>query len=231
MIQASLLAQESTCQVQETQETGSVPGLGRSPGEGNGNLLQYSCLGNPMDRGAWQATVHGVTRVGHGLATKPPPPISKVPRQSSEPWDTLQLQPLALMLWILSWHEHISDLLRVWNNHEIRKRQLLEPLEPCGAVRRRNEAWFAEGYLVSPVGGWSRWTYVRVIEVQRSEPLPAGDSCWGSDLHLNLHFWVWLCRLVSALDLRNRLRQHCLQGGHFHLETKALLPFLHKSPA
>ena len=37
-----------------------IPGLGRSPGEGNGNLLQYSCLENPMDRGAWQATVHGV---------------------------------------------------------------------------------------------------------------------------------------------------------------------------
>ena len=38
----------------------SIPGLGRSPGEGNGNPLQYSCLENPMDRGAWQATVHGV---------------------------------------------------------------------------------------------------------------------------------------------------------------------------
>ena len=47
---------------------------GRSPGEGNGNLLQYSCLENPMHRGAWQATVHGVTRVGHNLVTKPPPP-------------------------------------------------------------------------------------------------------------------------------------------------------------
>ena len=40
---------------------GSVPELERSPGEGNGYPLQYSCLGNPMDRGAWQATVHGVT--------------------------------------------------------------------------------------------------------------------------------------------------------------------------
>ena len=40
----------------------SIPGSGRSPGEENGNLLQYSCLGNPMDRGAWQAIVHGVTK-------------------------------------------------------------------------------------------------------------------------------------------------------------------------
>ena len=56
---------------------GSTPGSGRSPGEGNGNALQYSCLENPMDRGAWQATVHRVTRVGHDLVTKPPPPPAK----------------------------------------------------------------------------------------------------------------------------------------------------------
>ena len=43
-------------------DTGSIPGLGRSPGEGNGNSLQYSCLGNPTERGTWQATVHGVTK-------------------------------------------------------------------------------------------------------------------------------------------------------------------------
>ena len=50
----------------------SPGGLGRSPGEGNGNPLQYSCLENPMDRGAWRATVHGVARVGYDLATEPP---------------------------------------------------------------------------------------------------------------------------------------------------------------
>ena len=46
---------------------GSVPGLGRSPGEGNGTPFQYSCLQNPKDRGVWQATVHWVARVGHDL--------------------------------------------------------------------------------------------------------------------------------------------------------------------
>ena len=46
----------------DTRDTGSVPGSGRSPGEGNGNLLQYSCLENSMDRRAWRATVHGVTK-------------------------------------------------------------------------------------------------------------------------------------------------------------------------
>ena len=44
------------------EDTGSIPGSGRSPGEGNGNPLQYSCLGNPMNKGAWWATVHGVGR-------------------------------------------------------------------------------------------------------------------------------------------------------------------------
>ena len=46
----------------DMRDVDSAPGFGRSPGEGNGNPLQYSCLGNPMDRGAWQATVHGVAK-------------------------------------------------------------------------------------------------------------------------------------------------------------------------
>ena len=45
-----------------TRDLGSIPGLGRSPGKGNGNPLQYHCLKSPMDRGAWWATVHGVTK-------------------------------------------------------------------------------------------------------------------------------------------------------------------------
>ena len=49
-------------------------GWEKSPGEENGNPLQYSCLENSMDRGTWRAIVYGVTRVGHDLATKPPPP-------------------------------------------------------------------------------------------------------------------------------------------------------------
>ena len=49
---------ESTC---NAGDLGSIPGLGRFPGEGNGNRLQYSCLENPMDRGAWRDTVHVVT--------------------------------------------------------------------------------------------------------------------------------------------------------------------------
>ena len=51
-------------------DMGSIPGLVRSPGERNGNRLQYSHFSNPMDRGAWQAVVPRVARVGHNLATK-----------------------------------------------------------------------------------------------------------------------------------------------------------------
>ena len=67
---AYLVGKESAC---NAGDPGSIPGLGRSPGEGNGNPLQYSYLENPTDRGAWQATVHGIARVGHDLATIPPP--------------------------------------------------------------------------------------------------------------------------------------------------------------
>ena len=52
-------------------DLGLIPGLEGSPGEENGNLLQYSYLENPMNRRALWAVVHGVTRVGHSLATKP----------------------------------------------------------------------------------------------------------------------------------------------------------------
>ena len=61
---------ESAC---NEGDLGLTPGLGRSPGEGHGNPLQYCGLENSTDRGAWQATVHGVTRVGLDLATTPPP--------------------------------------------------------------------------------------------------------------------------------------------------------------
>ena len=49
----------------DIRDSVSIPGLGRSVGGGNGNQLQYACLGNPMDRGPWQATVHRLRRVGH----------------------------------------------------------------------------------------------------------------------------------------------------------------------
>ena len=66
----SSVGKESAC---NAGDLGSIPGSGRFPGEGNGNPFQCSCLENPMDRGAWRATAHGVARFRHDLATKPPP--------------------------------------------------------------------------------------------------------------------------------------------------------------
>ena len=61
---------ESACNV---GDLGSIPGLGRSPGEGHGNPLQYSCLENPIDRGAWQAIIHRVTDLDTTEANKHTP--------------------------------------------------------------------------------------------------------------------------------------------------------------
>ena len=68
-LNSMIVGKESAC---SAGDLSSIPGSGRSHGEGNDKPLQYSCLGNPMDRGAWWATVHGVARVGHDLATKSP---------------------------------------------------------------------------------------------------------------------------------------------------------------
>ena len=69
----SLIKKESAC---SAGDEGSISESGRYPREGNGNPLQYSCLGNPIVRGTWQVTVHGLARkVGHDLATKQQPNI------------------------------------------------------------------------------------------------------------------------------------------------------------
>ena len=66
----SSVGKESAC---NAEDLGLIPGLERSPGEGIGNPLDYSRLENPTDRGACQATDHGIVRVRHDLATNPPP--------------------------------------------------------------------------------------------------------------------------------------------------------------
>ena len=63
--EAPSVGKESAC---SARDVGSIPGSGRTPGEGKGNPLQYSCLENSMNRGTWWAAVHGVTRVGHDWA-------------------------------------------------------------------------------------------------------------------------------------------------------------------
>ena len=91
----SSVGKESAC---NAGDLGSIPGSGRSPGEGNGNSLQYSHLENPKNRGAWQATDHGITRVGYNLATKPQAPRKTV-------WSLLKKLKIELLndLTIFSW--------------------------------------------------------------------------------------------------------------------------------
>ena len=60
---------ETTCQAGDTRDAGSIPELGRFPGGGNDNPLQYSCLGNSMGRGAWRAAVHGIAMSQTRLST------------------------------------------------------------------------------------------------------------------------------------------------------------------
>ena len=60
--QVTLVLKNQPTNAGDVRNMGSIPGLGRSPGGGHGNPLQYSCLENPMDRGAWRATVHRVTK-------------------------------------------------------------------------------------------------------------------------------------------------------------------------
>ena len=87
----SSVGKESAC---NAGDPGSIPGSGRSPGEGNGNPAQYSCLENTKNRGAWQTTAHGVARTGHNLATKPPP----LQRQS---W-VVVAEPIRHTVWLLA---------------------------------------------------------------------------------------------------------------------------------
>ena len=64
------VGKEPTCYAGDTGDVGSIPGSGRSPGGGNGNPLQSSCLDKPMDRECWWATVHRVAKSQTGLSTK-----------------------------------------------------------------------------------------------------------------------------------------------------------------
>ena len=92
----SSVGKESACNAGDLI---SIPGSWRSPGEGNGNPFQYSCLENLMDRGAWWAPVHGVTRVGHDLATKPPPQPNTSHLYSPSLYFLLQTSSLLRTCW------------------------------------------------------------------------------------------------------------------------------------
>ena len=72
----ALVLKNVSAYARDLRNSGSIPGSGIFLGEINGNPLQYSCLENSKDRGDWQAIVHGIARVRHNLATKPPPQLT-----------------------------------------------------------------------------------------------------------------------------------------------------------
>ena len=87
----------------DARDVVSIPGLGRSPGEGNGNLLQYSCLENAMDRGAWSAAVHGEARVGHNWVSEHTHTHTRTHTHTQTKWRKSE--------------NHSSRLVRIWGSN------------------------------------------------------------------------------------------------------------------
>ena len=112
-----LSSKEYTC---DSRDLGLIPGLGRPPGEGNGNPLQCSCLGNLMGRGAWRAIVHGITRSQTWLSNWACMHIyvSEVGNHRFT-WTWALLTLNGLHIWgVWSWSSH-SEFVRVNNNKQI----------------------------------------------------------------------------------------------------------------
>ena len=95
------VGKESACSAGNARDVGSIPGLGRSPGGGRGSPLQYSCLENPMVRGGWQGTDHGVARIRHDLVTKPPSHNFKLTFLKPQNPYTLDIESFVLFIVVL----------------------------------------------------------------------------------------------------------------------------------
>ena len=104
-------------------DTGSIPGSGRSSGGENGNLLQYSCLENPMDRGAWWATIHGVAKSWTWLTNRTTTFIYMLYRQGSlaccSPWGLKESDTTEQ----LNWTERFIQSIRMWSSFIITKKR------------------------------------------------------------------------------------------------------------
>ena len=128
----------------DARDTGSIPGLGRSPGGGHGNPLQYSCLEKPMDRGAWEATVHGPQRVWHDRSA-----LAHTLKGHLESLESLKEGKTVIYTWGRdrvpgkASHSMLSLGWRVWIGSWVggRRRQCVSSLQkhmqrPCGKGER-----------------------------------------------------------------------------------------------
>ena len=118
----------------DVRDASSIPGWGRSPGEGNGNSLQYSCLGNPMDRGAWRATVHGVAKSRTQMTH------THIPSVRTKSWTKLDL----------TWSKPPTPTFRPYKTQG--KRRMRESLEP----QLKRVLWLFLSFLFPhPIPGWA----------------------------------------------------------------------------
>ena len=142
------VGEESACNAGDLH---SIPGLGRSPGEGNGNPLQYSCLENPVNRGAWQATVHRVKELDMTFFTFSSLKKKKKNTQKNQicsvwhcPW--CKYSPLCL---ISSYH---SDIIVCWSQDKVWRVSSCEPIEAGFSTS-------LDGYTHCSSTGWIHVTY------------------------------------------------------------------------
>ena len=127
-----------------------IPGLGRSPAEGNGNPLQHSCLENPIDRGAWQTTVHGASRSGHDSATN---------THTSETGWLKSFYPTAYSLWqpCVPWNNTISAAFLFKAHGRISKTQ--------NKSRTTLNCRLQYLAMVLPLSGLQEWSYLIIFRM------------------------------------------------------------------
>ena len=117
----SSVGKESTCSAGDTGDVSSIPGLGRSPGDGKGNPLQHSCLVNPIDRGAWLATVHRVTELDMTQQL-----TTRAHKNCSPPGSSVHgISQTRILVWVAISFSRASSPPRDWTNISCTGRQIL----------------------------------------------------------------------------------------------------------
>ena len=150
--QVALVVKNLPANTGDAREVGSIPGSGRSPGEGNGNPLQYSCLENPMDRGAWRATVHRVARIDmtEQLCSYLLP--SWIPNNLC----SFDKEGAVLDTHLLTWHQ-LALLLSHWDNDFTEQEHQPRPLWDDDGTRQDMNVVQATERQIQPSPGEYEW--------------------------------------------------------------------------
>ena len=206
---SSSVGKESSC---NAEDSGSISGLGRSPGEGNGNPLQYSCLEDPMHRETWQAAVHGIARVGHDLVTKPPPPLKWRKWMSEKPWRR----------WLPA---KLGECQGLWLDQFLEGRGLswseggtAEGKSYTSQVTVKSSTWTRRGWLcgaaeIQEPGNQSSEIIGSSWGVRRGHPL------WFHSVCEHAHVCVCFVQLHSLSNLTVFHKSGCVISKHMRLGT------------